>query len=431
MSDLTDRLRDSIWTMGLQTAGIVLAFVSTWILTQIMTSEGFGRFVVALAITSIVGLFGLRGLDQLSNRFVVEYSLNDEHQKVSTFEWWVIRSTIVGTCIVSAITIAATLLINRDWLIDSGFLSMLIGLPFMNYAMACRGRLIARRRTIVGQIPEQIIRPLLIIMIALCAWYAIDGTITPLVAGTFVLAACVGMAAWHVVVCRPYRGKRESVPTPGAWYRVSVPLMISYGTFLLMNRTDLLLIAALIGDASAGTYAVAVRIAAVLRLPLLATQQVFSRDLVGAGQETRMEQLATAAQRTCLIAGTTSLLGFAAVLVALPFVLQIFGPTYEAAMPVVWILGAVHVLAAFLGPSGRLLGLNNGHRVMAGLILSATAINLALGWILIPYWGIVAAAVATGCSTLFWKLAAATVIHRRFGFFMPFTVKMNLKVGED
>ncbi len=73
MSDLTDRLRGSIWTMGLQTAGIVLAFVSTWILTQIMTSEGFGRFVVALAITSIVGLFGLRGLDQLSNRFVVEY----------------------------------------------------------------------------------------------------------------------------------------------------------------------------------------------------------------------------------------------------------------------------------------------------------------------------------------------------------------------
>jgi O-antigen/teichoic acid export membrane protein len=380
MNDLTDRLRSSIWTMGIQAAGTVLAFTSTWVLTQVMTPEGFGKFTVALAITSIVGLFGLRGLDQLSNRFIVEYSLNDDLQKASTFEWWVIRSTVMGTCAVSAITVAVTLLINRDWLIDSGFLSMLIGLPFMNYTMTCRGRLIARRRTIVGQMPEQVIRPLLIITIALCAWYATGGTITPLVAGTFVLAACVGMAAWHVVTCKPYRGKRESATTPGAWYRISIPLMASYGTFLLMNRTDLLLIAALIGDASAGTYAVAVRIAAVLRLPLFATQQVFSRDLVSAGQETRIEQLATAARRTCLIAGTTSLLGFAAVFVALPFVLRLFGPTYEAGMPVVWILGATHVFAAFLGPSGRLLGLNDGHRVMAGLILCATTINLALGW---------------------------------------------------
>jgi len=431
MSNFTNRIQSSIWTMGLQASGYVLAFFSTWVLTQIMTPEGFGQFTVAVAIAGIVGLFALCGLDQAANRFVVEYRLNDEAANANTFEWWVVRSTVIGSSVVAAIAAVIAFLVNREWLIASGFLSMLLGLPALNYAMTCRGRLIARRRTIVGQVPEQIIRPLLLTTSALLAWYGLGNTITPFAAGTFVLAACLGMAMWHVIVCRPYRGTRKSPPMTGIWYRVSIPLMISNGTFLLMNRTDLLLIAALIGDASAGTYAVAVRIASVLRLPLFATQQVYSRDMVGAGRASRADSLAMAARRTCLIAGATSLFGFAAVLVMLPLVLRLFGPTYEAAMPVVWILGATHVLAAFMGPSGRLLGLNDGQTIMAALILTATAVNFALGWALIPYWGIVAAAAATGCSTLLWKLAAAVVIQRRFGFFMPFTLRVESKAGDS
>ena len=413
--------------MGLRGGGLGLGFVSTIILTRLMEPDDFGRFSVAMTICSLVGLVSLCGLDHAAIRFVAEYNDDESRGVLASFEKWLNR-TVLGLGVgAAACTMLITWIIAPQWLTNSGLVLLVCGLPALNYVMACRARLIARGHAVKGQVAEQLLRPLVLIAGALIVWFWLGSyeSLSPLQVAGIVLAAFVAMAIWQTIACRGHLTVGDAPTRPRQWFGVALPLMIASGTLLLMNRTDLLLIATLMDDTSVATYTVAIQVATALALPLLATQQAFSRQLVTGDKSDLAAQLPAVARRIACIAGLTSLMLYGCLVLVLPFLLPIFGPTYTQAAPAIWILGGTIVVSAFLGPSGKVLGLNDRHNVMAILLGGAALANVGFSLLFIPLWGLVGAALSTACSMLLWKIAAALIIRHRFGFLMPLSGRLS------
>ena len=421
MNNHRSRTRSSIWTMALHASGLGLAFISTILLTRLMTPGDYGQFRVALTIFSLLSLISLIGLDHAAVRFVAEYFVNNSPALLWAFERWVSKTAVLCGVASATIALLITWLITPDWLVNSGLVLLFLGIPAFAITKVCRGRLIALGHSVKGQLAEQILRPIVLIVGTLILWILTDEPLSPFRIAAIILIALAIMAIWQITICQPHRTSIDAPTKPKQWLGVALPLMVASSTIMLMNRTDLLLIAALTDDQAVGTYAIAILVTSVLRLPMKATQQAFSPELVTGYQDDRVANLASITRRISAIAGLTSLALYGCLMLALPILLPVFGPTYTAATPAVWILGAMIVTAAFLGPSGKVLGLNGRHKIMAVLQSMGALANIVLGLILIPMWGIAGAALGTACSMLLWKVTAAIIIWFRFGFLMPFS----------
>ena len=83
-----------------------------------------------------------------------------------------------------------------------------------------------------------------------------------------------------VVVARPvWRGLRQPIFRTRDWLRASIPLGLGATCFILMERTDVILLGALEGGKTTGVYFAASRIATLVSLPLGATASVLAPQI--------------------------------------------------------------------------------------------------------------------------------------------------------
>jgi len=391
-----------------------------------MDQSEFGRLSIALTIISLVSMVALAGVDQAATRFVTQYSREGASGLLRGFRAWSNRIVFGAGGVAAALTTVACLILSPDWFWSSGLALLIPAILLMNYIASIRGQLIGRGKPILGQLAEQLARPLVVLAGILGLAYAGDVPITASAAAGAILASFVVAATIQAVISGRHRADAPPKFESMHWRRIALPLMLTSGVFLLMNRTDLLLVGGLLGDDDAAEYAVAARVATLIGIPLIATQQVFNRQIAAiAGSTHRFDALASAAQRVSVTAGILSIAIFVPMCLALNPILAIFGPEYVVAEPLVWLLGGAFVIAAWLGPTGKILGLNGCQNVLAVLVLIAAVTNLILGWILISAFGSIGAAIATGVSTIVWKVSAIIVIHRRFGILVPFSTRAS------
>ncbi len=163
-------------------------------------------------------------------------------------------------------------------------------------------------------------------------------------------------------------------------------------TLLLNGRLDFIIVTALVGPAALGIYAVASRIAELVRLPALAINYVLYPAYARLGGHAAKVEARTALRRTWWVPAALAVPVAVAAPVLLPLV---YGPAFRAATIPAWILlvgmagGSVYgVLSAFLSGIGR-PGLTSIAQA-AGLVVTV-ALDLAL----IPHLGIIGAATAS------------------------------------
>jgi O-antigen/teichoic acid export membrane protein len=163
-------------------------------------------------------------------------------------------------------------------------------------------------------------------------------------------------------------------------------------TLLLNGRLDFIIVTVLVGPAALGIYAVASRVAELLRLPALAINYVLYPAYARLGGPAAAVEARAAIRRTWWVPAALAV----PVAVAAPVVLPlVYGPAFRAAVVPTWILlagmsggGVYGVLSAYLSGIGR-PGLTSIAQA-AGLV-----VTVVLDLTLIPPLGIVGAATAS------------------------------------
>ncbi len=293
---------------------------------------------------------------------------------------------------------------------SSALPAMAVFLPLAAVADAC----LAATRGLGSMVPnalvDQLGRPLLQILMVAGA-IALGGEVGIAWAAPYLVTAVV--AAWwlrHLAARRAEatgqaRGSREGTDTPGtarsgSFWRFAAPRALAGVAQMTLQRLDIVLVAALLGPAQAALYTAATRLVVLGQLAgqalALALQPRLAVSLAQDDAAASKQLFATAT--SWLVLWTWPVYLSLAWLAA--DALSLFGPAYEAAVPVVVVLVLVMLVATACGPVDTVL-------IMAGRtswnlvnVLLALTVFLAVDLTLIPSWGIIGAAIGWSAAIL-------------------------------
>lgn len=382
---------------GAQAYGIY-AFVSACIaVLAIPAAGGFDRLMLrdAAVLRGQDQLPKLRGLLRLSTRLSLAIS--------------------VGVALLVAVT---SLLLDRTHpQIAAGLRIGSLALPLVAYARIRQAAIQGLGRVVVGQIPETLVQPIaLLLLLVLPASLTLVGDSIPVLA--YIAAVGIACVAGVAILRRVLpSGDAAASAQPGSMEMLirGLPFVWMLGMNTLLTYADVIVLGLLSEPSSAGIYRVASNAAMLVAFPLTAVNMAAAPQiarLFAQDDHAGLQRVATRAARQVLAASIC-------VAVALTIfgreLLGLFGAPFVNAYPALAILSVAYVINAAAGTSGYLLIMTRHEKAAALCFAIAGVLNVVGNLILIPYWGVTGAAVATAFSLAVLSAGLALTVRRKMG----------------
>ena len=190
----------------------------------------------------------------------------------------------------------------------------------------------------------------------------------------------------------------------GELLKFSIPQSLTAAAFRLNLYMDVLMLGLLASREDVGIYAIAASLAAFGSVPANAVVSIFNpfiAELVYSGETARLDRLLKTVTRWLVVVAVPVYL----VLLLLPdLVLAVYDEAFAvAALPLV-VLTVGQAINTACAPTMRLIPMS-GHALLNlvnGVV--ALVLNVALNWFLIPEYGALGAAMATGLTLAAWSL---------------------------
>lgn len=415
MSESRAGALDAAIALGIRVASAGLVFGLQVLLARLMPAEGYGGFVTLWTWMLALGSFAALGFAESSLRFLPRYQLRG--RRVAVRQYW--RFGLAMVLAVSLLLGLAAVALGAGMAEGPGQMVLLVGLglPFlaMEYYLEGVARSFGWFR--LAAVPVYIVRPILIGLACLGLHAAGTALTLPLVGAVLIGAMAVTAMGVALVLAKRLHALAplRKAASPGQrrlWLRASLPLLLLSGLEDLVSHADILLLTLLAEPEAVGIYFAAARSLALAGFVAYAMTLVWGRrfalDLAG---KSRVQLQGSILEATRLTLWAT-VLAVAAALAAGPVLLGTFGAEFLAGQGAMWILGAGMVLRAVAGQAGEVLIVTGRQREGLLIGLGVLAVTLALGFVLVPWLGIMGAALASALAMAFRTLALVLVLHR-------------------
>lgn len=414
-------LKAAVGSFGVTIGGTALASAVQLLLARLLGVEAFGVYTYVLSIVTLLFLLSRLGIDAALVRFIAEYrELEDWASLRGILRWsdgWVAAT---GVAVGAVVALGGWLLSGR---MAPEMVQTLVAGALLLPAMALLG---LRQRAIqglmrpaLGQIPDQVARPLLTAAFAGAMallpgvtlgapqgmWASAFAAILAVVLGTIFLRRQLPLEAKRV---RPRYHRQD-------WLRVSLPLLLVAGMWRVLQQTDILVVGSLLGTTAAGIYGVASRLARLVVLGLVAVNSITAPMVsrVHARQELASLQRLVSFSAWCSLA--VCLPGIVLLIVFRGPILGLFGEDFVTAGAVLVILCAGRLVSAVTGPVGWLLNMTDHQGVSARIQTTVTVLNLCLNLPAVLWLGIEGAAAATAFAFILQNLWTWWEVKKRLG----------------
>lgn len=234
------------------------------------------------------------------------------------------------------------------------------------------------------------------------------------------LAGEVIVMIWSFALMKTRLNKPIRIKWPGirgvATLSAAYPFLLTSATFFFMNWTDKLMLGFLASKAQLGIYDVALKVSNLGIIIIFAINSISAPKFSEFYNKGDLKGLARYTHQTTLLI-TLLTLPILITIYALPApILSLFGEPYTAGMQSLLILIFGAFINAVAGSVIILLNMTEQQRLAQRLLLVTGILNLILNGILIPFFGIEGAAIATALTTIGWNLAGVWFIYQLYGF---------------
>lgn len=414
--DKTHRTALTVFCLRASSAGLL--FIMQVILARWLGATEYGLFVAAWSSVLIVGGFTALGLGIGTMRLVPELIAQNKLAEVRGL----LRSSRM-IAVTSGI-ILAMLGGCGVWFISGEENTPLLLAPMMLaffclpfYAIADVQDGIGRGQGWVIETitPTYIARPiflLCLLMLAYRAGYDLSASTAMLAAlGAIIISAILqtSLVGWRLTSAVPHGPAIYHVPE---WLKISVPLLAVALSELVMQNADVLLLAVFCDPAHIGSYFAAAKTVSLALFIQYAVGSAYGGRIAaasGAKDRLEVEQLTRQAVQATFFPTAAVTLGI--LTLGYP-ILMVFGETFTAAYPLMFIM-AIGVLArASVGPSDVILSMLGQQKACATAYTIAAVVCILLNSILIPLMGVYGAAIGTvtaivTAAALNWRSAKA------------------------
>lgn len=401
-------------------AGAALAFITQVILARLLGAESYGTYYYALSWFLVVSLVGQFGFDQTLLRFIPVYA--QEHDWPHARGVWkaAARFAAVNGVLLGALMILIALLVG-DAIDDSKRLTFIVAalcLPLRGLIYVRQAILRSFMFTVRSLLPDAIVAPLALIMLALVFHFGLGWSSAPWIMVAMLLAMLLAFslgAYWQRILVPDIVRQASPAYELRQWLRVAFLMLIINGAHILLSNVDLLVLGFYSDSADVGVYGVAARISAIVTFALIATYPVFAPLIAKDHAAGRQEQLQRSITHGMRLVTSSAVLLTVVLVVWGPEILSIFGDEFVRGHDILLVLIVGQLVNALCGPVALLLAYGGHEPVVAKVLSLVVVLSVVAHLVVIPSFGMLGAAYVTTTSVVVWNLVLYAMTRRRLG----------------
>lgn len=409
----SDLLSTSLSALGLKLCAAILNFTLGIVLARILVPADFGRYSIAIAIlglsTSIAGL----GLPALVIREIAKLNVLGE--------WGLLKGVILTThfWIVGAIITAAAIALIGATAVDISatptgaiFFTCAAIFPLLSLGQIRSAVLKGLHFVIVADVPELLIRPLL--MLVLIALYMLHQPHTTVVDVlrvqliSVVVAFVIGSLLLAKRIPRDVY-KAIAVTKTDIWLKESIPFLGITIISLLEGQIGIYMLGGLSNATEAGIFQAAFQVVGLIVIGLVAINTPLQPRLAAAWEIKDKEKIQSLISESAKLGTFVAIVGTLIVFPLSGFIIKLYGGQYTEAATVLRILVFGQLINAAAGSCALLLSATGHQAYVFKALLLALIINISASALLIPTYGAIGAAFAAVCGLLTWNIALAYI----------------------
>jgi O-antigen/teichoic acid export membrane protein len=402
----------------LRLSGGVLLFSSQILLAGWMGPEAFGAYSFAWAWIAVLSTVAGLGFNTTSVRFIPRYLAAARTAKARGLVRFGRILTLLVSCALAVLSISGIWLFVSDTPYRGPLIISCLAIPFLAFMHLEAGYARAFNWMATSTIAEQIARPTLLMAMGFVMVLTFDHASAEVFAALCALAYFIATAGQHAVV----RGRIRRVLKVGetkldarVWMGVSFAMLLMTGSQTIRMNSDLILVGLYLDPATVEIYTAAVRVATLVSFVFVVTNIVAQptiASLYSLGRHLDLQHFVTTASRWMFLA---SLATASVILLFGTFFLGLFGPDFTAGYDALTILVIGHVLVSAFGPVTSLLAMTEHHRSAALAHGVSVLTGVVLNVVLIPFFGIAGAAVATSLNLVLTHAVLFYLVQRELG----------------
>ena len=417
-------------------AGLGIGFASSVVLARVLAPAAFGAYSYAFSLVTLLALLPQMGIPTLLIRETARAEAEQAWPRMRGLWRWATRS-ILATSLATAVVVAVVIFLDGSvaGAKEKALLIRLLLSPLISLATARSAALIGLHKVVLAQLPDTVVRPLLLMAFVMAAWWmggSLDaGRAMLLHAAAAALALCLGVTLLMRARPATMRDASPDMTNASAWRRATWTLGLVSGLQIFSGELGVVLVGMLRSEAETGAYKVAVTAAALGRIGYgaiaVALGPAIAR-LYSRGERDQVQKvLGAAAWGSTLVT-----LPFLVVVLAggRPLVAFLYGDAYSDATAPLVILALAQALTSYFGLAATTLGMTGHERDCVKWLLLSSAVNCAISIAFVPAYGIVAGAIAQLLATAVWNAGFWWTVRVHTGLDTRFRASRALGAGQ-
>lgn len=412
--------KDTAIALIIKVIGLSLTYLLQIFLAQWMGRTEYGIYEFVMSCSLLLAIPASLGLPHTVLRLIPEYRVKQD--------WERLQGLMRGSCLLIVLASLGLTLIAMGGIVAVNHfypfvyatpLLLGMGLVLLQALVSLQQEAARAMEDIpLAFVPSQILFPLLVLGsgFLLLQRYEVLSSLLMIGIATFMFLVVVGCQLgflWQKL-------KHEFVPaTPvyayREWLKIALILLIQQASSGVLSQTDTIMIGSLLGPESAGIYNAAIKTSLwtsfVLQIVNMVAAPMFT-TLYTQGDMSGLQKVVSLV--TMWIFYPTIMIAFCLMTFTEP-ILGLFGSGFIAANWSLKVLVLGQLVNALCGSVGYLM-IMTGHQNQSFRVIACSALlNVILNAILIPFLGIVGAAIATSLTMIVWNVWLSILVVKYIG----------------
>ncbi len=396
-------------------SNVIFSFGVSVFLARNLGIEQFGLYSFIIAVVTILAVPAQGGIPQLIIRETAILKNKGIINDAPGLWFWALKLIVVISVVITLILLFVSIFDSSNskaWFLAS-FLTFLLALNQYRAAI-----LKGLDRVLIGQLPDNIARPgLLLLLVVVAANASVERAILLNLAAT-VMAFLMGtILLYKIGYSKNKNRKKFPSEQRKEWLHSVVPLMLVSSIQILNTNADILMLGLIGTDEQVGAYKVAAQLGLISAFGIQSIQMGIMPMVARLYHSGDFFQIQRFAALGSIAAASFTLFCLIMYYYNGDWILiRVFGLDYASAYLPLLVLVFGYTISAALGPAATVLMMVGKEKVAVSGVLVSLFINIILNLILIPTYGMLGAAYATLVGMVCSKLYMTIALQKQLGF---------------
>jgi len=402
----------------IQGIAMLLTLVLNWLLSNQLGAKDYGIYTYAFSWVYFFGSLSILGLDSVLQRELIKYA---PEKALGLIAFTRKINTIITASIVIAFALVVYFVISTTALhLTQPLILAILALPLYSHLLINKSTCIGLKAVENALIPENIIRPLVIIIsILLLNFYAQPLEINNAILFNLLAFFIAYLASYLYTRKLNIKSAKPKIVEKQQWSSLGLTFFLLTATVTINSKADILMLGFFGETAQVGIYNIAVKLAMFIALPLVIVNQIIT-PFIAEYFESKQNQLALVIKKSIRIIFLTGSIITLIFAFSGETILSYFGNDFRTGYFTLIILAIGQLINLFVGPVGNVLTMSKYENLALKSMIWSTVINILLNSLLIPLYDIDGAALATFISLVYWNIAQFIIVKKK--------LNMNLSV---